>query len=250
VPRRNFLITLGWDGGGFSGWQRLPGDARSVQGAVEAALARTLGEAVEITGAGRTDAGVHAEGQAASFHSRTVLSPAAILAALAIELPPDIFIKSCHEVDPRFHARFRAKSKVYRYRLHVGPRPDPGLHASSHHVPGPLDLEAMRAAARALEGEHDFTALTNAKEGRMLRTLDRVAVEASAARGGGQVVDLRFEAKGFLFNQVRIMAGALLAVGEGRLTTKGLEAILASRDRSKAPGALGAYGLCLVEVRY
>ncbi|MEI6874967.1 MAG: tRNA pseudouridine(38-40) synthase TruA [Spirochaetota bacterium] len=245
MPRRNFLVVLAYDGGGYEGWQRLPGEGRSIQGSVEAALATILGEAIEITGAGRTDRGVHAEGQAASFHSRTSLAPAEILFALTRELPSDIVAISCREVDPRFHARFRVKGKTYRYRLHVGAVPDLALHATSHHVAGPLDLPRMTEAAGILEGEHDFAAFTNAKEGKTMRTIDSIRVERQ-----GAVVDLLFEAKGFLYNQVRIMAAAILAAGEGRLTIADLARIMATRDRSKAPGALGAYGLCLLEVRY
>jgi tRNA pseudouridine38-40 synthase len=245
MPRRNFLLTLSWDGTEFEGWQRLPGSARSIQGTVETALARVLGEEVEITGAGRTDRGVHAEGQAASFHSRTGLSPILVLEALGRELPYDLVATGCREVDPRFHARFRAKGKRYRYRLHVGLLPDPALHRWSHHVSGPLDLESMRAAAAFLVGERDFAALTNAKGRETLSRIDAVTIEVR-----GEVVDLIFDGPGFLYNQVRIMAAALLAVGERKLSPRELEEIVASRDRSRAPGALGAYGLCLVEVRY
>jgi tRNA pseudouridine38-40 synthase len=253
MGRRNFLLTLAYDGTDFLGWQRLPGAGRSVQGAVEEALSSILGESregrtegrIEVVGAGRTDAGVHAEGQAASFHSRTALSPQAITEALAAALPPDLACVSCREVDPRFHARFRAKAKVYRYRLHVGRVPDPRSRRTSFHVPGPLDLAAMQAAGAELLGEHDFRALSNAKGGDTLRRLDSVRVERK-----GDFVDLYFEGPGFLYNQVRIMASVLLETGSGRLGPGGAAAILASKDRSRAPGALGAYGLCLVEVKY
>jgi tRNA pseudouridine38-40 synthase len=245
MPRRNFLITLAYDGAGYEGWQRLPGEGRSVQGWVEAALAVLVGEAVEITGAGRTDRGVHAEGQAASFHSRTDLAPEALLEGLRRELPPDIVATSCREVEPRFHARYRVRGKTYRYRLHVAPEPDPALRPYSHHVRGPLDFPRMRQAARLLEGEHDYAAFTNTKEGNTSRAIDSIRIESEE-----EVVDIFFVAKGFLYNQVRIMAASILAVGEGRLTVEELARILASKDRSKAPGALGAYGLCLMEVKY
>jgi tRNA pseudouridine38-40 synthase len=312
AQRRNYLLKLAYDGGEFAGWQRLPGRERSVQEEVELALRRALGDDAlasgppfEIVGAGRTDRGVHAEGQAASFHARTELGPQAIVAALNRELPPDIACGSCREVDPRFHARFRVKGKTYRYRLHLGEEADPRLRRWSLHVPlparGGLDLDAMRDAARALVGERDFAALTNAKEGATRRRLDALRIEvlpaaagyggplaalrgkglaagpggapdaglagrAAAAAGSGLsagldsgtgaaesagcLVDLCFDGPGFLYNQVRIMAACLLAAGEGRLDARGLEAILASRDRSRAPGALGAFGLCLAVVRY
>lgn len=251
MPRRNFLLILSYDGTGFEGWQRLPGGARTVQGTVEAALSSVLGEPLEIVGAGRTDKGVHAEGQAASFHSRTALDCEALLTELRAILPSDLKACSLREVDPRFHARFRVKSKVYRYRLHVGPRPDPLLHPLSHHLAGPLDLEAMRAVAAKLEGEHDFAAFTNAKEGETRRRLDRITIKASVLpddRGG--LVDLLFEAKGFLYNQVRIMAGTLVEAGRGKIKPTDIERLLSGRERAKAPGSLGPHGLTLVEVKY
>lgn len=304
MPRRNFLLVLAYDGTDFSGWQRLPGKARSVQAEVEAALGRALGLAqglppgrpaapsagpgsatgagiaaasaapsaapsapgstsaspasaspasasrgfppIEVVGAGRTDAGVHAEGQAASFHAHTSLSPEELAAALRRELPGDIACLSCREVDPRFHARYRAKTKVYRYRLHAAAKPDPEARRRSLHVGEPLDLAAMAEAARLLVGERDFRAFTNAKgkvdsKRRLLRT---------EVLRSGDFVDLVFEGDGFLYNQVRLMSAALLEVGLRRMTLGRFAAILAGGDRSPAPGALGAFGLTLVEVLY
>ena len=246
MARRNFLLVLAYDGTDFQGWQRLPGAGRSVQETVEAALSALLGEGIEVVGAGRTDAGVHAEGQAASFHSRTVLGPAAIAEGLSARFPRDVSCRSCREVDPRFHARFRARSKVYRYRLHVGPEQDAAARRTSLHVgPGPLDIGAMEAVGAELLGERDFRALSNAKGGDASRRLDKVRVEKR-----GEFLDLYFEGPGFLYNQVRVMAALLLEAGRGRLGPAEARAILESKDRRRAPGALGPYGLCLVEVRY
>jgi tRNA pseudouridine38-40 synthase len=246
MSRRNFLIVLAYDGGDFSGWQRLPGIGRSVQGSVEEALCKALGGAVEITGAGRTDAGVHAEGQAASFHAHSLLDCNAIRAALNSFLPGDIVCRSCVEVDPRFHARFRAKAKVYRYRLHVASENDPFIRRYSYHVSSPLDLGAMAAAGRELQGEHDFRAFTNAKDvADGQRRLDEVRVEAN-----GDFVDLYFAGEGFLYNQVRIMAALLLEAGRGRMRQGETTVLLAGADRTRVPGALGPYALSLVEVRY
>jgi tRNA pseudouridine38-40 synthase len=249
MPRHNFLLKLAYDGSGFAGWQRgAAGGPRTVQAEVEAALGRLLGEAVEIVGASRTDAGVHAEGQAASFHSRTELGPDALVSGLGALLPEDCRCLSCREVDPRFHARFRAKAKLYRYRLQTGPRPDPALRPYSLHVPEALDLEAMAEAGRLLAGSHDFRAFSNAKgeaEGR--RRLDEVTVAEAPGR-----VDLLFKGQGFLYNQVRIMASALLEVGRARLSSSDIAAALDEglAARVRMPGALGAFGLCLVEVYF
>jgi tRNA pseudouridine38-40 synthase len=251
MPRRNFLLRLAYDGTDFLGWQRLPGAApgrgRSVQGDVEACLGSVLGAppAIEVAGAGRTDAGVHAEGQAASFHAFTDLSCSVLKDALNAEFPPDLACTACDEVDPRFHARLHASSKIYRYRLLASGTPDPFLRRYSLHVREKLDLAAMSAAAAALVGERDFRAVSNAKGEDTRRRLDEARVEES-----GRMIDLVFVGPGFIYNQVRIMAALVLEAGKGAIAPELVPAILAGRDRAAAPGALGPFGLCLVEVRY
>jgi tRNA pseudouridine38-40 synthase len=247
MPRRNFLMGLAYDGSDFLGWQRLPGAGRSVQGTVEACLGAVLGTGapVEVVGAGRTDAGVHAEGQAASFHAFTPQSCEGIKDALNAAFPSDLSCRGCEEVDPRFHARLHASVKVYRYRILNMPRADEALRRFSLHVPERLDLAAMARAGAALVGERDFRALSNAKGSDTVRRLDEVRVEV---RDG--LVDLIFVGPGFLYNQARIMAAYLLEAGRGRMDARRSAAILEGRDRRAAPGALGPYGLCLVEVRY
>jgi tRNA pseudouridine38-40 synthase len=259
MPRRNFLVKLAYDGTDFQGWQRLPGrgsgpGARSVQGEVERCLAKALGlgkdaPPIEVVGAGRTDAGVHAEGQAASFHAFTPMSGEALAEALNASFPPDLACVSCAEVDARFHARMHASSKTYRYRILASDLPDPFLRRYSLRVPERLDLEAMAAAAAALAGERDFRALSNAKGDDTVRRLDEARVESSP-HGMGKLVDLVFVGPGFIYNQVRVMAALLLEAGKGRITPERAAAILDGRDRSAAPGALGPFGLCLVDVRY
>jgi len=255
MPRRNFLIRLAYNGRDFLGWQRLPGKGRSVQGTVEAVLGEVLGRSasggashaapIEVVGAGRTDAGVHAEGQAASFHAFTPLSCEAIRDALNAAFPADLSCRGCVDVDSRFHARLHASSKLYRYRILNRPEPDPALRGFSLHVPEPLDLAAMAEAGVALVGERDFRALSNAKGGDTVRRLDEARVEAEDG-----VVDLLFVGPGFLYNQARIMAAFMLEAGRGRMDGRRAKAVLEDRDRRAAPGALGPFGLCLVEVRY
>jgi tRNA pseudouridine38-40 synthase len=258
MARRNFLVRLAYDGTDFSGWQRLrgaargsaPGTGRSVQGELERCLAGVLGRpgpdvAIETIGAGRTDAGVHAEGQAASFHAFTDLGCDALKEALNARFPPDLACKSCVEVDTRFHARLHAKAKAYRYRFLASTEPDPFLRRYSLRVPEPLDLAAMSAAAAALVGERDFRAVSNARGEDTRRRLDEARIEAS-----GRVVDLIFVGPGFIYNQARIMAALVLEAGKGSLAPERAGAILEGRDRAAAPGALGPFGLCLVDVRY
>jgi tRNA pseudouridine38-40 synthase len=245
MPRRNFLIKLAYDGTDFLGWQRLPGTGRSVQGEVESAMARALGAGMEVVGAGRTDAGVHAEGQAASFHAFTSLDCAAVKDALNAAFPADLACTNCDEVDSRFHARIHAKAKIYRYRLLASREGDPFLRRFSLRVGEKLDLDAMSAAATALVGHHDFRSVSNAKNEDTIRYVDEVRVEAA-----GRLVDLVFVGPGFIYNQVRVMAALLLEAGKGSIAPARVPAILAGRDRAAAPGALGPFGLCLVDVRY
>jgi tRNA pseudouridine38-40 synthase len=249
MARRNFLLVLAYDGSLFRGWQRLGGGGRSVQGELERALSEALGARIEVVGAGRTDAGVHAEGQAASFHAFTSLSCGEIAAALNARLPRDLSCRSCAEVDARFHARLHARSKVYRYRLIASGESDAEAERFGLRVSPGLDLEAMRRVGRALVGERDFRALSNAKGEDTLRRLDEVRVEASPRRGG-VVVDLFFVGPGFLYNQVRVMAGLLVEAGRGEAGPSDAAALLAGASGPRRFGALPPRGLCLVEVRY
>ncbi len=243
---RVLKLVVAYDGTDFKGWQRLPGKARTVQGFLEAALGRVLGEAVEASGAGRTDAGVHAEGQAASVPTRSGKSTERILRSLDGDLPPDLAVLSAEDAEPRFHARYRATGKLYRYRLQVGARPDPFAARYALRVTDALDLGAMRSVAAALVGRRDFSALTNARGDKSaVRELRAVRVVERA-----DFLDLEFEGDGFLRNQARIMAGVLLEAGRGRIDAAGVVALLAEGLRAKAPGALEAKGLCLVKVFY
>ncbi|MCX7023247.1 MAG: tRNA pseudouridine(38-40) synthase TruA [Spirochaetes bacterium] len=244
---RTFKLTLAYDGSAFKGWQRLPGKARTVQGTVEAALARIVAHEVEIAGSGRTDSGVHADGQVASVRLRTSLAPERLRLRLNAELSDDAVCLAFEEADPRFHARYHAIGKTYRYLVRDAPLRDPFTARYAHHVPARLDLDAMRAAGEVLVGKHDFSSFTNLKPGEKSfeRELRSVAVDRS-----GDIVGIVFTADGFLYNQARIMAGALIEAGLGRLSPGRLREILDARDRSLAPGAAPAHGLRLESVRY
>ncbi len=245
---RTLRLKLAYDGTDFKGWQRLPaGKGRTVQDCLERCLEKILGSEVEVAGAGRTDAGVHALGQIASFHTASRRPAQAVLSALNDSLPGDIACLECVEADPRFHARYRASMKTYRYRILNRALPDPFLRRYSLHVPGALDLEAMRRAAAVLVGKHNFQSFTNLKEKE--KSFERTIASIGIAEDGG-LVDIFFSGDGFLYNQARIMAGALLSCASGTMDETALSLILNARDRSRAPGAAGAFGLCLMEVRY
>lgn len=256
-------LLLAYDGCRFKGWQK--GNGRTVQGELErallGALPRASGGAVKpgswsaddlrLVGAGRTDAGVHAEAQAASCAVPDAVDAVLLAEAVNGALPEDLALRSCERAEDRFHARYRATSKLYRYRIVDGPVGDPFLAPYSWRVPERLDEGAMAAAAAALAGRHDFTSLTadKSKKDRM-RTLDSVLVRREGPPGGGAPLVLEFRAESFLWNQVRIMAALLAEAGRGRMDAAGISALIEARDRARAPAPAPAKGLCLVSVSY
>jgi tRNA pseudouridine38-40 synthase len=246
VPK--FRLTLEYDGAGFAGWQVQAGPLRTVQGVLEAALARIAGHRCRAVGASRTDSGVHAEAQVASVALATSLAPEALRRALNGVLPRDVAVVAAAEVGEGFHARHSARGKLYRYRIWNGASPSPLRAARSHRVFTPLDLGAMRAAAEALVGSHDFRAFQAAGSapGPTLRTLRRLAIEGEPRAE----VQLWVEGDGFLRHMVRILAGTLVEIGIGRRDPAGIAALLASRDRARAGPTAPARGLCLVRVDY
>ncbi|MBR6114442.1 MAG: tRNA pseudouridine(38-40) synthase TruA [Oscillospiraceae bacterium] len=244
---RNFKLTLAYDGTRYRGWQRQGNTADTVQGKLETLLARLLGRNVEVHGSGRTDAGVHARGQVASFRADTGLSCDELLSALRQYLPADIGALELTEAPERFHARLSAKEKTYLYRVWNSDAPCVFERKYVYVFPRPLDLEAMRSAAAALCGRHDFAAFsTGKKQGRAsTRTLRSVTVE----RLDGEV-RLTYTADGFLYNMARIMTGTLLEIGAGDRPAEDIGRIFASMDRTQAGFTAPPQGLCLLNVRY
>lgn len=245
---QTYLLTLRYDGTRYAGWQRQAGFT-TVQEKIEDALARIFGGHVGIHGAGRTDAGVHALGQAA--HVRLPRSFPAVDLPRAINgnLPRDIAVVSVRPVPATFHARFSARGKRYVYRFHVAAiRPVHGTDLF-HWVRRPLDVLAMRAAARHLVGEHDFAAFaSNPGYQRTRGTVRRVSQVRVVRRPHG--IDLAVQGDGFLYNMVRAIAGTLQDVGVGKLRPEQVREILQSRDRSRAGMTAPPGGLFLVRVLY
>jgi tRNA pseudouridine38-40 synthase len=245
--QRNIFLVLAYDGTDFSGWQRLGGGARTVQKTLEDALSGMLGERINVVGSGRTDAGVHADGQAANFWTQSALSPATIAVGLNDVLPPDLACIGAREAVSGFHARYRAVAKTYAYRFHDGCHPDPFARRWSLHVATRLDERAIASALAVLPGERDFRALSNAKDDArgFVRKLASVDVERR-----GDLVEVSFTADGFLYNQARVMAGCAFEAGLGQMDAATLSVIFEAGNRDRAPGALGAFGLRLVKVDY
>ena len=243
---RNLRLDLCYDGTRYRGWQRLPGRDDTIQGKLETALSRILGEPIEISGSGRTDAGVHARGQVANFHCESPMPAEEILTNLRRYLPEDIGIYSCKEVSPRFHARLNAKEKTYCYRIWNSAVPCVFERRFVTVMPEPLDVAAMEEAAGLLLGQHDFSAFCgNAK---MKKSTVRFLRAIDITRQGAEI-RIRFTGNGFLHNMVRILVGTLVEVGRGQRSPDSIPALFGGK-REQAGFLAPAQGLCLEEVRY
>jgi tRNA pseudouridine38-40 synthase len=245
---RTFRLTLEYDGTDLVGWQVQAGDTRTAQGELNAALARVTGETVSVVGAGRTDAGVHAEAQVASVRLATALAPDVLRRALNAVLPGDIAVRELVEAAPDFHALRDARGKLYRYAVWNGSGRSPLRNRSHHYEVTRLDAKAMGEGARALVGRHDFASFQAAGSDVLTseRTLWRFDVEA---RGDGEIL-FWVAGEGFLRHMVRIAVGTLLEVGRGRRTPAGVAEALAARERIAAGPTAPARGLTLVRVDY
>ena len=250
-----YRITLAYDGTDFAGWQAQAAGARTVQGSVEEALARLSGgERVAVAGAGRTDAGVHALGQVASFALGREWPPADLARALNAVLPEDVRVLATAVAPAGFHARRQATGKLYRYLLDTGPVQSPLRRRGAGHVPWTLDAGAMRTAAAVFLGRHDFASLCSAGSSvkTTVRTVTRSEVRAGEgeAPAEGAIWVYEVEADGFLRKMVRSMVGALVEAGRGAWTADRLRAALAARDRRQWPAPAAPRGLTLLRVDY
>ena len=243
---RNIRLDICYDGTRYRGWQRLPGKDDTIQGKIEQCLSKILGEDIEISGSGRTDAGVHAVGQVANFHCQSAMGCEEILALLRKYLPEDIGILSCKDCAERFHARLNAKEKTYCYTIWNSEEPNVFDRRYMTNIPQPLDLAAMREAAKYLEGEHDFSAFCGNPQ--FKKTTVRVIRSVNILKLGNEV-RLSFTGNGFIHNQVRIMAGTLIEVGRGERTADSIAALFGGK-RCDAGFLAPAQGLCLMRVIY
>ena len=250
-----FKITIAYDGTDFVGWQRQASGA-SIQGLIEEALGGLDGRDVTVTGAGRTDAGVHALAQVASFALEREIDPDVLVRALNARLPETIRVSSAQPVAATFNARFDARSKTYRYRIRNGPIISPFERHYAWHVVVPLDAAAMAEAARQLEGRHDFAAFQGAGSdvATTVRTMTRSRIlateDAEAGSLGERLITYEITGDGFLRHMVRNIAGTLVEVGRGRRSPESIREIIAGRDRSAAGVTAPARGLFLAAVEY
>lgn len=244
---RQFRITLEYDGTNLAGWQRQP-NAPTVQEHVENALQRLLGHPVRVTGASRTDAGVHARGQVAAFTTDRSIPAEGMRRALNASLPPAIAALDVSEVDASFHPRFSATGKHYRYLILTSRDRSPRWTTRAWHRSRPLDVTAMQSAAVCLRGEHDFSAFRAA--GCSAKSTLRRVDDIHLAWLEPCVLALDVRGTAFLRNMMRIIAGTLVDVGDGRFDAEQVAEILASRDRTRGGQTAPAHGLELMRVFY
>jgi len=239
-------LLIAYDGTHFRGWARQPG-LRTVQGAIEDALAPMLPELPRLSVAGRTDAGVHAEGQVASFSAQPEIDLARMQRSVNAQLGPEVVVREARLAADGFNARRSATGREYRYRIRTGTVPDPFTARYTWHRPGQLAVGRMRAAARHVEGVHDFASFCRASHPPTSteRNLRRLAINASAG-----LVEVRALADSFLHQMVRSLVGTLVRVGEGRIHPDDVEAILKARNRAAAGQMAPPHGLTLVRVQY
>ena len=250
---RHFKLTIAYDGTDFHGWQ-MQGSTPTIQGEIVNVLQRVTQEKIFLHGAGRTDAGVHALGQVASFKTQSALSAQEFQRALNALLPPAIRVVASEEVGPDFHARWSALRKTYRYRLYRGKVVPPSLWRYVLHYPFPLDEGAMRDAAARFVGTHDFTAFSasaDSEDEERERSTEREIYSSELTRSADNE-ELVFTVSGrsFLRYMVRKMVGTLLEVGRGGLKPEDIDRLYESKDRSKAGPTVPPQGLVMVEVQH
>jgi tRNA pseudouridine38-40 synthase len=246
---RTLKLTLAYDGTAYAGWQVQPGQ-RTLQGTLEAALAKITRETIRVTASGRTDAGVHALGQVVSFHTESSLPADVFQRALNAELPDDMVVLAAAEAPAGFHAIRDAVRKRYRYLLHDGRVSDVFRRHEVWHYREPLDAAAMHRAAQALLGKHDFRSFESAwQRTSSVRTIFDISVVRGRS-GDENLIALEVEADGFLYNMVRAIVGTLVEVGRGTRGESWSAEVLAAQDRRTAGMTAPPQGLFLLRVEY
>lgn len=244
-----YKLLISYDGTNYCGWQVQPNGV-TIQQLLEEKCAIILREKTRIFGSGRTDAGVHAFGQTAHFHTALPVDPFRFLNSLNSLLPPDIRVKTMEPVSTAFHARYSARSKIYHYHLNLNTYNDPFRRLYAWHIRETLDLALLKQAATHFLGTHDFTAFANeAHAGSAAHDAVRTLTRLDVLEENG-TVRLEFEGDGFLYKMVRNIVGTLYDVARGKTSLNAIPGILASKDRRLAGQAAPPHGLFLVEVKY
>lgn len=244
---RTIKLTIEYDGTDYLGWQIQPG-GKTIQGALEDCLKQITGEKIHVIGSGRTDAGVHALAQVAHFKTHSPIDIHSLERALNSLLPKDILIKKVEEMDDEFHARKKAISKVYEYRILNRPLRSVFQRHYAWHIPQKLNRRAMEKATHYLVGEHDFSSFKSS--GTSSRSFIRKVFRAEWKRDREGILCFEIEANGFLKQMVRTIVGTLVEVGKGKISPEEFKEILHSKDRRRAGPTAPPHGLFLKEVKY
>ena len=246
---RNFKITFEYDGAGFCGWQTQAQGERTVQGELEAVLLKIFKQPIKVIASGRTDSGVHAQGQVVSFKADTRMKPLEIQRALNSLLPADIAVHEASEVKSDFHAQYSVKEKTYRYTVLNRKYRSVFLRDRVYFYPYPLNISNMRKAAKYLIGRHDFKSFQAydplRAERQTVRTIKKIAIKKE-----GNLIHMDVMADGFLYKMVRNIVGTLLAIGSGQVPLGDMPKILKAKNRKSAWNTAPAEGLCLMAVKY
>lgn len=249
----SYKCTVAYEGTRYNGWQKQGNTPNTIQGKIEEILSRMLNESIEITGSGRTDAGVHALGQVFHFHCQKALftdsDSSAFLTNFNSYLPKDIRILAVEECPVRFHARLNATQKTYQYRIDISQYGNLFLRNTTHHIPTPLNLDAMKKGAGFFIGTHDFKSFCSNKRLKKssVRTIYDIQITKDTKE---QILLLTFTGNGFLYNMVRILSGTLIEIGLGIRTPEEIPSILAGCNRGLAGHTAPAKGLFLMSVDY
>lgn len=243
---RNLRLDICYDGTRYRGWQRLANDTNTIQGKLEQALSRILEEPIELSGSGRTDAGVHAKGQVANFHCHSTMPADEILFSLRKYLPEDIGIINCKDVPERFHARLNARRKTYTYQIWNSCDPRVFQRKYVAIFPESLNITQMRAASAYLIGKHDFAAFSTKSKNKKSTIREIYNIDISKC---GHKILISISADGFLYNMMRIIVGTLIEIGRGDRAADDIIRLFAS-ERKDAGFLAPPQGLCLMEVEY
>ena len=244
---RNIKMKLTFDGSRYSGWQRLGDDDNTIQGKLEKLLSKMADEKINVIGCSRTDKGVHAKALVCNFFTKSNMNLSTIEEYMNRYLPDDIVAYDIDEAEDRFHSRYNAKSKLYRYTIDNNRYQNVFTRRYTSHIPEDLDLNRMQEAANYIVGTYDFAAFTTMKSKK--KSTVKTIIDINITKENNYI-HIDYEGDGFLHNMIRIITGTLVRVGKKEISPRNIKDILDSKDRSMAGPMIEAKGLCLIEIKY
>lgn len=248
---KNIKLTIEYDGTNYHGWQTQV-NAKAIHDVVSDVINELTGEKIKLIGSSRTDTGVHAFSQVANFKTASTIPPEKFSNAINTLLPKDIIVRESEEVDTKFHSRYSAQAKKYKYVIHNAPVKSAILRNRAFNITKPLNFKEMKKATEFFKGQHDFSAFksTGGKTKTSVRTIFDIELNRIGHESNDCLIELEITGDGFLYNMVRIIAGTLVEVGMGKIKSNEISDIILSKDRKRAGKTLPAQGLYLVEIYY